>query len=47
MGKQTPEHKKKHQEQKRVLGMREAKQSADKHAEGLGSNINTGDEKLL
>lgn len=27
MGKQTPEYKKKHQEQKPVLGMREAKQS--------------------
>lgn len=43
MGKQTPEYKKKHQEQKTVLGMR----GKAEPAEGLGSNINSADEKLL
>lgn len=39
----TPEYKKKLQEQKTVLGMKEEKQSSNKHAGGLCSNINVGD----
>lgn len=48
VGKQTPDYKKKHQEQKKSpRHERGQAESADKHAEGLGSNINAGDEKLL
>lgn len=47
LGKQTPEYKKKHQEQKKSSRHERGQaESADKHAEGLGSNTNTGDEKL-